>query len=229
MRPDCQFLHDKFGEWNAACFGGLLPVPRFELTLARTYRGQLAWKITRNSDGTRTYHDFRLKISVIDDLPEDEVVDTLIHEMIHLAIKWRGIDDTSAHGQLFRNTMKTINARFGRHVTISDRKPPRPPEDAVPRPCHFAVVTLKGGETGLVVTPQSRIFRRWNEVARCPDIVEAQWYYAVDAFFNRFPRSMKFCVYKVDGRELEAHVAQATRLVRHGRYISPDYSLSFEK
>ena len=47
--------------------------------------------------------------------------DTIIHEMIHYHILSNQLQDTSAHGKLFRKMMDDINARFGRNVTISHK------------------------------------------------------------------------------------------------------------
>ena len=116
-----QFVKDKFFEFNALCFDGALPIVRIRMSRARSYCGMLRSRVLRNKDGRRTHYDFLLLISTAFDLPEAELEDTVLHEMIHYWIYWNELTDTSAHGRLFRAKMKEINERFGRHITISYR------------------------------------------------------------------------------------------------------------
>lgn len=117
-----QFVKDKFFEFNALCFEGALPVVPIRMSRARSYCGMLRSRVLRNKDGRRTHYDFLLLISTAFDLPEAELEDTVLHEMIHYWIYWNELTDTSAHGRLFRAKMKEINERFGRHITISHRE-----------------------------------------------------------------------------------------------------------
>ena len=65
------------------------------------------------------HYDFRLRINTRIDLPEEEIEDTIIHEMIHYFIEVNKMEDSSAHGPLFLHMMNTINEKFGRHLTVS--------------------------------------------------------------------------------------------------------------
>ena len=66
--------------------------------------------------GTKCY-DFKLRINKRIDLPEADIEDIIIHEMIHYHIAYRGIKDTSTHGMVFKMLMNDINKRFGRQVS----------------------------------------------------------------------------------------------------------------
>lgn len=121
MRATLSYIQQKFEEFNQLCFEGKLPPVPIVLSNARTYLGVCAYKTKRDLLMRRRHYDFRLRISTRFDLPEEEIADTLLHEMIHYHIAYNHLKDTSCHGKLFRAMMNDFNARFGRHITISHR------------------------------------------------------------------------------------------------------------
>ena len=138
MRPTLPYLQQKFDYFNELCFGGQLPQVRLRLSRARTFMGQLRYKRDRKLWLRTTYTDLTISISTYLDLPESEVEDTLIHEMIHLHILLSGLRDTSTHGVLFRAKMREFNVKFGRHLRLSPNygtgaqaRPATPPASAL--------------------------------------------------------------------------------------------------
>ena len=89
---------------------------------------------------------FHLRFSSVFDLQEEEWEDTIIHELIHYYLAFFDMNDKTSHGENFKRMMKDINARFGRHVSIS-YKPPKNGED-VPK-YRFAIVRDRRGQTGI--------------------------------------------------------------------------------
>lgn len=89
---------------------------------------------------------FHLRFSSAFDLQEEEWEDTIIHELIHYYLAFFDMNDKTSHGENFKRMMKDINARFGRHVSIS-YKPPKNGED-VPK-YRFAIVRDRRGQTGI--------------------------------------------------------------------------------
>ncbi|MCM1079609.1 MAG: SprT-like domain-containing protein [Bacteroidales bacterium] len=116
------YIQQKFQEYNTLMFNGKLPELTIRLSKARTLLGQLAFKRKRTWYGRVVHYDFRLRISVRFDLPEDELDDVIIHEMIHYYIIVNKLKDKSAHGPLFRKMMKAINTQYGRNMSISRKK-----------------------------------------------------------------------------------------------------------
>lgn len=108
-----------FDRFNREFFNGELPEIPIRLGRAKRSLGTCSCRIRR-----RWWHivryDFRLRFSTSFDLPEAELEDTVLHEMIHYWIWLNDIRDTSAHGKIFRQQMARVNAA-GRHVTISHR------------------------------------------------------------------------------------------------------------
>lgn len=115
------YIEEKYREFNDLIFEGNLPPVAIQLSRARTFLGMLSSKRKRNWWGKVEHYDFKLKISRYWDLPEREMEDTIIHEMIHYYIAVNKLKDTSSHGKIFRQMMTDINHRFGRNITISYR------------------------------------------------------------------------------------------------------------
>ncbi|MGN1236467.1 MAG: SprT-like domain-containing protein, partial [Bacteroidaceae bacterium] len=113
------FAEKKFDEFNRLIFGGGLPRVPIELCDVKSFFGECVCRKRRVSLGRIECYDYRLRFNRRADLPERDLEDVIIHEMIHYYIGINNLRDTSAHGPLFRSLMNKINERFGRHVTVS--------------------------------------------------------------------------------------------------------------
>ena len=83
MIPTVEYLEERFGTFNELCFEGALPRIPIKLSNARSFVGRLQYRPVRDWRGRVVRReDFVLRISKRFDLPEAEVEDTLIHEMI---------------------------------------------------------------------------------------------------------------------------------------------------
>ncbi|MDE7408222.1 MAG: SprT-like domain-containing protein, partial [Muribaculaceae bacterium] len=121
MRADLKFVTDRFNTFNASVFGGQLPTPQFAIVTARTFAGRFTYRIKRGPLGTRHAYDPCLRISRCFDMPQNEIEDIILHEMIHYYIFHKRITDNAPHGRQFRHIMQKINALHGRNITISAR------------------------------------------------------------------------------------------------------------
>lgn len=217
MIPTIQYIEQKFGEFNTQMFGGRLVLPPIQLSRARTFVGQCAAKKRRTLlHGTKLY-DFRLKFSILFDLPEKEWEDTIIHEMIHYYIGVNGLKDSSSHGRLFRQIMNDINQRFDRQLTISHKSTPEQKEKlySTRKVWHvIAVVHFADGRKGLKVLPRirQRIETYRTAMLRSPRIAGIDLYLSNDPYFNRFPNSSALNVVLADADEFMPHIQQAEKL-----------------
>ena len=215
-----EFLNQKFDELNELCFGGALPKVSIRLSKARTYLGQLGFKRKRPLFGKTQYYDFVLRISTRLEQTEEEIIDTLLHEMIHLYIASHQLKDSSSHGPVFRKMMNDLNQRFGRHITISHRKTKDELNQDTQRRQHLVCVsTLASGERGITIAAKSRLFLLWDQIPTIPEIVSQTWYVSYDPYFNRFPRALTPKVYRISPSDLDLHLKAARPLVRQGRKI----------
>ena len=217
MKLTIDYIERKFQEFNALMFDGKLTMPQIQLSRARTFVGQCAAKKHHTLlHGTQLF-DFRLKFSICFDLTEEEWEDTIIHEMIHYYIGVNGIKDTSAHGQVFRQMMETINQRFGRKLTISHKSTPEQKEQIynAKKVWHvIALVYFADGRKGLKVLP--RIRRRIEEyhstMLRDKRITQINLFMSNDTYFNRFPNSSSFNVVLANEEEFMPHIEIAEPL-----------------
>ena len=219
MTPTLSFVSETFEIYNKAIFNGELPLPRFCMTHARTFRGKLCYRHTL-SWGRRKCTDFEMRISLDFDLPQPEWEDVVIHEMIHLHIAAKGIKDSSSHGPVFRSLMGEINRRHGRHITISARRTEEELDrDKRVRGHYLCLVRFSDGRLGVAPVAKSRIFDLWNAFSGWSEIRNVSWIGTVDPWFNRFPRVMKTKVYITTDAEVAPHLKGALRLERNGDSI----------
>lgn len=214
MIPTTDYIESKFQEFNSQMFDGKLTMPPIQLSRARTFVGQCAAKKRRTLlHGTKLF-DFRLKFSICFNLSEEEWEDTIIHEMIHYYIGVNGLKDTSAHGQIFRKMMESINKQFGRKITISHKSTPEQKEQIynAKRVWHvIALVYFADGRKGLKVLPRirQRIEAYRNTLLREKEIEKIDLYMSNDPYFNRFPNSSAFNVVLANEEEFMPHILQA--------------------
>ena len=118
MRPSLQFFIDKFKYYNDLCFNGMLPLPPIRLNTRLGALGITKCKIVSNLDGTYLASDFIIEFSVRLDLPENEYLDTIVHEMIHYYIFFNGLVDDSSHGKVFHSIVKELGEKYGVLVSL---------------------------------------------------------------------------------------------------------------
>lgn len=211
MTASVPFVEETFRHFNALCFGGSLPDIPVVLTHARTFLGKMEFKTRRGLFGhVVSYYDFRMRISVSFDLPQQELEDVVIHEMIHYYIALKNLRDTSSHGRVFRDMMHRINSTYGRNISV--RHHGEKLLVGKPRKHHFCISTFRDGKTGITVfSPSKEQWMRRN-LPRCFDIVEMDWYTSEDPFFGRFPRSRTPKIYKISPGELSCHMDGAQKV-----------------
>ena len=210
MLPTADYVKQKFEEFNRLCFGGKLPDIPVRLSNARTFLGQLAYKKRRTWTGKIEYYDYVLKISTRVDMPEREVEDTILHEMIHYYIKVNNIKDSSTHGVVFRQIMDSINTRFGRNITISYKltdEQKKQATDKRPKWHVLAVAQFNDGRTGIKILPKykERIVNFKKKVFLIQGVKSVEFYFTRDPFFNRYPVSSAIRLHIISGEELNAH------------------------
>ncbi len=193
-------------------FDGRLPEPPVSITNAKTYLGVCAFRKHRKWHGRLEYSDFKIRISRRFDLPQDEIDNTIIHEMIHYYIGLFSPADMPGHSALFRSMMADINTRFGRQISVSHRLSAEQQEQATdnrPKRHIVARVVLKDGRTGIKVIPcMERHIRRYRRgMMASGKISSIEFFETTDPFFNRFPSSSAFTVYFPDPALLAQHLS----------------------
>ena len=224
MRATIDFIQQKFDEFNRQIFNGVLPAIPIKLSNAKTFQGQLAFKIRRLKNGGVERYDYTLRVSTRYDLPQTEVEDTIIHEMIHYYIGYNKLEDASAHGPLFVGIMNEINRKFGRHLTVSHKSTKEQREQLQDKRSHYhviAVVNFHDGRTGFKVLPRvlRSILYYYNNVSANKEIDSIQLYMSNNVFFNRYPNSSSLKVHLLEADEIYKQLEGAEKMACDGKTI----------
>ena len=187
------YIQQKFDDFNRQYFGNLLPPIPIKLSNAKTFLGKVCFRKERKLFSRKWYYsDFVLRINTRIDLPEEMVEDIILHEMIHYYIAVNQLQDTSAHGRLFRAEMARLNAA-GRHIRISHRLTPEQAQQAQgkPRLRVVCVAYFKDSRVGVKVVPKqmSHILRFHRAALAHFPIDHIEWYLSSSPFFAQYPSS----------------------------------------
>ena len=220
MKATIDYIKRKVGEYNELCFEGKLKPLPFKLSNSRTMLGQVRFMREKNPDDTWHYYGFVFAISNLLDLPEKEIEDTILHEMIHYYILSNQMQDTSPHGEIFVRIMKDINRRFDRNISIVHRATKEEHDkDTQVRQHIICVCRMRGNQMGITIATKSSLFQLWDEIPKFPKVVECNWYITTDPYFNRYPRAKTLKIYSIPHDELEEHMKGAQPLVKSGNSI----------
>lgn len=227
MKATIAYIEQKFEEFNDRMFGGQLPKLPFVLSDEGSALGKCCFNEFRNPDGSKEYSNFSLRINTRIDLPEDVLEDVIIHEMIHYFILRHNINDTSAHGEVFKAIMNSINTTYGRKISIRHDASAEEREQAVSgkRIWHvIAVVHLKSGELGVKVLPRitEKIIHYHTQVSAMRNVESVDLYLHDNPFFNRYSTSAAIRIEKIEAGLLETNLQEAKRLRIKGTQVVQD-------
>lgn len=208
------FIGDSFQRFNKLVFEGKLPTPCFMLSRARTFVGKFEARGKRDWMG-RTHWNYVLRFSTAFDLPQEELEDTILHEMIHFSLRVSDRRDATPHGPNFRAMMEIINERFNRHITVShDSKGKGSPVLRRASWHIVGVVSFRDGRKGIKVLPriEQRVLE-WNRrVLTSSTVTSTKYYLALHELFQRYPNSTAMKVGIVDEAELNEALKDAIEL-----------------
>lgn len=198
MRATIPYIQEKFDTFNAQYFEGKLPPIPIRTNHARTYLGQIQYRRTRRWNGQWVYSDFQFVISTLIDREEAVVEDTILHEMIHYYILVNGIEDTSAHGEVFKRIMTHINRQYNRHISISHRTTAAEHASDTRARIHYICVSkLQDGTEGITIAMPSHVGHLRRDMARFPGLTDQYWVISHDPYFNRYPRCKTCKIYPI--------------------------------
>lgn len=225
MKVERDFIIRKFREFNAAIFDNSLADVPVELTESKRFLGVCVFRKRRNPDGSHHYSDFKLKFNCRPDLRQEEIEDTLIHEMIHYYILSRQMQDTSTHGRIFRRMMQQINTRFNRHITISHKFEEADRDQLVDKRRKWHVIALidfTDGKSAVKVLPRihEKIAAFYNTFTAGRGVERVSLYMSDDPHFNRYPCSSALKAQYCDRAEIMSALQTAYRAVCDGRKMT---------
>lgn len=191
MELTASYLRNWFKHFNELYFDLQLPDSiELKVSNSRTHLGKFKCNWSQHwLSGRKRISNCLITISRFYDLPEKEIHNVLLHEMIHYYIAISGKRDTAPHGKLFREQMNRLNSQFGWNITISAKTgkwtiAERNKESS------FLVLAIKLKDNSHMLTVVNPNYR--NEIdLKCQqitDIKEWKWYIAEDEYFAHFPR-----------------------------------------
>ena len=222
MRPDINFVKQKFSQFNGEFFGGELNELPIKLSNSRSTLGCFVHPRNQPDHLERGVGECYIRISTRLDFPQSEVEDTIIHEMIHYWIYFKRLKDSSAHGKIFRAKMEEINRVSGRNLKVSHRlSNEEANSDTHTRNNLICVTEWTDGRTGITVCARTRIFEIDRIMRSQPTLTRLEWFWSRDVWFNRFPISRVAKVYYADPDDLREHLKRATLCVCDGKKFYP--------
>lgn len=206
MRPTVEFVQHHFDEWNQRCFHNSLPPIPIKLVNSRCTLGAIVTQrhhsLFENVKSEVKY----MRISTHFDLSESEIIDIIIHEMIHYYIIYHHLPDTSSHGRLFRRMMHQINDAHHRHISVSTHLTEADEERKLrlqENRLHIVCIShLNGGKLGVTVCAKTRVDELNRLLPKYYHLESMQWFFSIDTLFNRFPVSRTPKIYHITSQEL---------------------------
>lgn len=224
MKATMGFVKSKYIEFNELIFDRKLPEIPVYINKSRTMMGVLRYEKRRNWLGKIEYKNFRIYISSYYDLPEKEIEDTLIHEMIHLFINYNRIKDSSSHGPVFRRMMLDINKKFGRKITVSHKSDLKLLDsDDHCKPHYICETIWKNDKRYITCVAQSKLFEFNEFFHRQSDCICIRWWFSKDSYFNRYPSCRTPKLYKISEEDYKIKVANATECVCDRNRFQPKF------
>ena len=224
MKPTIDYIEKKFDEFNRMCFNGELPKVPVRLSNAKTFMGKLVWKVVRRPDGKVEKLDYHLRINTRIDLPEPEIEDVILHEMIHYYIELKDLRDTSAHGEIFKSIMNAINVKFGRHITVRHKNTDEQAEQLQDKRRRWhvvALVTISDGRFGLKVLPRIKqsIIAYYNGMISSNTVTKVDFFLTDNPFFNRYPNSSVLRAHFIEREVVERELKGAYTITCDGTRV----------
>lgn len=172
-------IKEQFDIWNKKAFNGELPTPAFELMQTKSLLGQFC---PRKVMGVPTY---KIRISVYYDRPLQSYIDTIVHEMLHFYIKFKGIKDTSSHGIKWKRMAAELSRKFNLTITRTNPAGGGVSEAVIEKKknskCEYVFVCqLTNGRYGAAVAPNNKLynlnsrFSNWGLISNYK-VVKAPW------------------------------------------------------
>lgn len=217
MIPTNSLLVTLFRRYNQLYFGGRLPSVMIGTNMRWHQRGITKWS-TINGRNCK----FCIEISAREDLSEEELHDTLVHEMIHLDIASQQLHDTSPHGRLFTERMNDLNARFGLHIQVKFDRTDEQLMHTNIRPRYFCVARLDDGHRAIAVVAKTRIYELWDEMSLLPGVHSVEWYGTCSAIITRLPAVQQPKLYVVADDFIDKCLVDATLMTRVDGQIMPE-------
>lgn len=219
MRPNLYYFILQFEHFNKLCFDGKLERPPIRLNTRLSSMGLTIGQRRLDKHGNSYWEDLSIEISVRLDLPEEEYIDTLLHEMIHYWIMSNNFADDSTHGHLFRSKMEEITRKHGLKVSISFKSDEEQMINARSRWRYICVAECSDGGVYLAVVAKTKVFQFWKIIPTIEGVTDVHWYASNRQIFEQFPVRVTPRLQSIDSDKLQHYLTGAQELENTGHVI----------
>lgn len=191
MRPTYKFIQDTFVRYNELIFDNSLPMPMFRLTTTR-----LAMGVTRTGV-LNNIKQISIDISIRYDLPKEDYINTIVHEMIHYYIEYNNMQDDASHGKLFVSIMNKINSEHNLNIKVFGERSDEMVLQEPKRIRYICVATFNDATFGVMVAAKNKLFDLWHVFDRVDGISSVGWYASSHPIWGEFPTSVSPKLYEI--------------------------------
>ncbi len=218
MQISKHWIEENFILFNTDYFGGVLPLPKFSVSKARTRLGSFKykWKIIKSgflhSSVKRKSYDFTIRISNYYDITEKQYQNILLHEMIHFYIAFKNLNDTSVHGKIFRAMMDSLNEK-GWNVCVSTDVKKWPVTKSRENKKQIVLAFTMENKCLFGVVNPNYVRKLDNMASNTSFIKSHSWFVSTDVFFQDFSRSRTLCGRVVPNSLFDKYIKEMQPLV----------------
>lgn len=207
MRPDINFLRERFDFFNKKIFSPQLPDVQLKISNGKRSLGSFRHPRVRPASDARAIALCSISLSNVYDRDQAELEDVIIHEMIHYCVWLNRVNET-AHGPEFRRLMNTINTHYGRNIKITENLPEEVKATDTRKKIHYVVTaTMPDGNIAFACVAKSAI-RTINQVLIQKGLAP-EWYVTLDPWFNNYPTIRTPKLFKITPQDHQAHIIPA--------------------
>lgn len=222
MRATIEYVKNGFLKFNCLYFAGELPLPPITLGNSKSMLGAFVSPRRYPASAPRGVGECYIRISARMDMPEKDVEETIIHEMIHYYIWYKRLADTGPHGSVFRSIMQRINAAGGYNIGVRHRVSEEVLMTAQKcRNNYICVTRWKDIKLGITVCASTRVFEIYRTFNNHPDLIEMKWYWSAAPWFSRFPIARSPKVWNLKEEDYLANFRTATPCICDGKRFRP--------
>ena len=219
MRPTLEYIQQKYDYFNHLIFEGKLPMPIIKLTNKRNKMGLTKAYLKKFSNGEKSLEHCTIEISTLLDFPEEEYIDTLVHEMIHYYIIYNYLADDGMHGTLIPSIMNNIIEKYGIKISIDYAYTENDFASLSKHPQYICITQFENGDYGITNSSKNKVAELWDLIPKLFHPKKVTWYLSHDPRLRKYKKVSSPTIYAFDPSLIDKYLSDAMILVKEGNEI----------
>ena len=211
MKPDLIYFQEKIDHYNKMCFGNRLPKIPIVLNSRKIRIG--AYRRVDQRDGEGNVSTMRcFEFSIRYDLPEEEFIDTIVHEMIHYYIDFMQLKDDGIHGSIFMKLKNEISEKYNIKITVEYEPDVEELINQLSHTRYIWMAELTNDEVAFAVVAKNRI-RYINEILlNSGRFDNVRWFASNRNIFSTFPTNVNPRYHIISAEKLRHYLTGAEEI-----------------